>query len=185
MCPQRHSISENANELTGHIVSAWHCVRALPKQEHIAAAQLRQQCQLEVFLPRIRYRRPTRTGPAWVTEALFAGYLFARFSLSSHLRRVQAARGVREVVHFGERWPAVPETAISELREALGPDDLKIHTDEFQPGDAVEITGGAFSGLQAVVTRSLPGRERVAVLLEFLGRQTALELSRWDLIASR
>jgi hypothetical protein len=31
--------------------------------------------------------------------------------------------------------------------------------------------------LEAVVTQVLPGRDRVRVLLEFLGRQTVVELS--------
>jgi transcriptional antiterminator RfaH len=68
-------------------------LRTLPKQEHIAAAQLRHQSSdVEVFLPRVRYRRTTRRGPAWVTEALFLNYLFARFDLVNSLRLVQAAR---------------------------------------------------------------------------------------------
>jgi transcription antitermination factor NusG len=33
-----------------------------------------------------------------------------------------------------------------------------------------------FHGLRAVITRVMPSRERVAVLLEFLGRQTTVEL---------
>ena len=156
---------------------AWFCVRTLPKQEHIAAAQLRHQgSALEVFLPRIRYQRTTRRGPAWVTEALFLNYLFARFELAGHLRRVQAARGVREVVHFGTRWPAIPETAIAELRAAMGDDEVKMVVQDLLPGDEVEIADGAFFGLPAVVTRIMPGRQRVAVLMEFLGRQTTVEL---------
>src|ERR1700690_4032593 len=94
---------------------AWFCLRTLPKHEHIAAAQLRNEAGIEVFLPRIRFKRVTRCGPAWVTEALFQNYLFAKFDLLVSLRHVQAARGVRGVVHFGSRWPTIPEAAIKEL----------------------------------------------------------------------
>jgi transcriptional antiterminator RfaH len=160
-------------------------VRTLPKQEHIAAAWLRGCPGIEVFLPRVRFRRATRSGPAWVTEALFASYLFARFELSVRLRQVQAARGVRAVVHFGSRWPAIPDTAIAELRAATGDQDLILIPDEFRPGDEAEIAGGILHGLQAVVTRAMPGRRRVAVLLEFLGRQTAVELDRNFLVHPR
>src|SRR5258705_250702 len=58
---------------------AWFCLRARSKHEHIAARHLQQMTDVEVFLPRIRFRRKTRQGPAWVTEALFPNYLFARF----------------------------------------------------------------------------------------------------------
>jgi transcriptional antiterminator RfaH len=164
---------------------AWFCLRTSPKQEHIAAVQLRQQTSIEVFLPRIRFQRVTRCGPAWVTEALFQNYLFAKFDLLNSLRCVQAARGVRGVVHFGNRWPTVPETAIRELRTAMDDRDLRvIEEDTLQPGDMVEIAGGAMHGLQAVVSRVMPSRQRAAVLLDFLGRQTTVELDRDQLIVA-
>src|SRR5260221_11039735 len=94
----------------------WYCVRTHPKHEHIAAAQLRQQPEEEVFLPRIRFRRATRLGPAWVTEALFKDYLFVRFDLSTALRLVRHARAVSGVVHFGDHWPPVPARLIGELK---------------------------------------------------------------------
>lgn len=156
----------------------WYCVRTHPKHEHIAAAQLLEHADLEVFLPRIRYRRVTRLGPAWVTEALFKDYLFARFDLAVALRRVQHARGVCRVVHFGDHWPTVADAAIVELWTAMGGQDLRVIDEGLQAGDAVQINVGALSGLQAVVTRVMPAKERVSVLLEFLGRQTTLELDR-------
>ena len=51
-----------------------------------------------------------------------------------------------------------------------------------RPGDSVEIATGSFHGLLAVVTRVMPSRERVAVLLDFLGRQTEMELQANDLV---
>jgi len=165
-------------ELGPSAFQAWFCVRTHPKHEHIAAAQLRQQADVEVFLPRIRYRRPTRFGPAWVTEALFKDYLFAKFDLATSLRKVQNARAVRGVVHFGHRWPAVPDSIVGELQAAMGAQELRTVDSNPRPGDVVEIAAGAMSGLQAVVTRVMPAKQRVAVLLEFLGRQTALELDR-------
>jgi len=41
----------------------------------------------------------------------------------------------------------------------------------------VRISGGGFHGLTAVVSRVIPGPQRVAVLMEFLGRQTTVELA--------
>ena len=160
----------------------WFCLKSQPKHEHIAAAHLRQTSAVEVFLPRIRFKRATRQGTVWVTEALFPGYLFARFDWQDSLRVVQHSRGVRGVVHFGERWPAIPEEIIRELQQAVGEAGLRTIPDQFLPGDEVEITEGAMRGLRAVVTRVLPGRERIAVLMEFLGRQTMIELPRHFLI---
>jgi transcriptional antiterminator RfaH len=162
--------------------SAWFCVRTQAKHEHIAAASLKRNWELEVFLPRIRFKRPTRQGPAWVTEALFINYLFSRFNLATQLRLVQSARGVAGVVHFGSHWPVIPDATITELRAALGGQELHVIDTKFNPGDNVEIVGGAFHGLQAMVTRVFPGKQRVAVLLDFLGRQTSVELDDRQLV---
>jgi len=155
---------------------AWFCLRAQPKHEHIAAGHLRQMDGLEVFLPRIRFRRKTRQGVVWVTEALFPNYLFARFDWQSSLRRVHHAPGVSGVIHFGERWPTIPESVVAELRRIFGREELHVLPGEPEVGEPVQIAGGAFHGLEAVVTQVLPARKRVTVLLEFLGRQTAVEL---------
>ncbi len=157
---------------------AWYCVRSQPKHEHIAAAHLARESDVEVFLPRVTFKRATRSGPARVTEALFPNYLFARFNLSEALRKVQASRGVSGVVHFGYRWPTIPEEVVRDLRTSLGETAVHVIPDDFSPGDPVRIIGGAFHGLEALVQRAMPGRERVAVLLEFLGRQTTVEISR-------
>jgi len=156
----------------------WFCIRAQPKHEHIAAGHLRKEAGLEVYLPRIRFRRATREGPVWFTEALFPGYLFARFDLAACLRQVLHARGVASVVHFGHQWPAIPDAVITELRSTIGSDEVHVVPDELRPGETVVISGGAFHDLRDLVTRVMPGRQRVAVLLDFLGRQTAVELDR-------
>jgi len=156
---------------------AWYCIRAQPKHEHIAAGHLRKEADTEVYLPRIRFKRSTRRGPVWFTEALFPNYLFARFDLAASLRRLHHLRGVRGVVHFGDQWPTIPDGVIADLRSTVGADQVHVISEELQPGETVRISGGMFHGLTAVVTRIMPARERVAVLLEFLGRQTSVELA--------
>ena len=60
-------------------IDSWFCLRAQPKREHIAAACLRQISEVEVFSPRVRFRKHTNRGPVWFVESMFPGYLFARF----------------------------------------------------------------------------------------------------------
>ena len=155
----------------------WFCVRSQPKHEHIAAAHLRQLAGVTVFLPRIRFKRATVRGAAWTTEALFPGYLFARFAWQTDLRAVQHARGVGGIVHFGERWPTVAAETIADLRATFGEEELHTVSDTLAPGDVVRVAEGSLRGLLAVVTQVQSGRDRVAVLMEFLGRQTMVELS--------
>ena len=155
---------------------AWFCLRSQPKHEHIAAGHLQQIENVEVFNPRIRYTRPTRLGPATVTESMFPNYLFARFDWETMLNRVHYSPGVSGIVHFGSKWPTVPDAAIEEIRRVLGTGGVHVISNELVPGDAVSVSGGIFHGLNAIVTQIMPGKDRVLVLMDFLGRQTAVEL---------
>jgi transcriptional antiterminator RfaH len=155
----------------------WFCLRARPKHEHLAAAGLRQLLNLESFGPRIRYRKSTRRGPVWFVEAMFPGYLFARFLYVELFRQVQYAPGVSGIVRFGERIAALPDSAIAAMREFSGDDEIVTYDPELRVGDSVKIAEGAFQGLHAVVTQLLPAKERVKVLLEFLGRPVEAEVS--------
>lgn len=154
---------------------AWFCIRSQQKHEQVAAGHLSRIEDVEVLNPRVRYSRSTPHGPAIVTESLFPNYLFARFDWQKSLARVNYAPGVRHIVHFGNKWPTVPNEAIEELRSSLG-NELHVIEPGIAPGDCVELSGGAFHGLKAVVAKVMPAQQRVAVLMDFLGRQTMVEV---------
>jgi transcriptional antiterminator RfaH len=164
---------------------AWYCLHAQPRHESIAARALRQREDVEVFCPRIRFRRVRAGGQMWMTEALFPGYLFARFDLPSRHREIGHAHGLRGIVHFGGLHPSVPDAVIDQLRLSLGEEELTEVASHPEPGDDVVLTGGALHGLQAVVTQFLPARERIRVLLEFMGRQMEFELPAQSALPSR
>lgn len=156
--------------------NAWFCVRTRPKSEHIAAAHLRELEQIEVFNPRIRFKRPRGRHKMWVTEALFPGYVFAKFNWFRLLKAVHYTNGVTGVVHFGTQWPIIDDDVVTEWRAALGIEELALCEELPEPGEDVLITTGAFKGLLAQVVRVSNAQKRVAVLMEFLGQQVQLDL---------
>lgn len=162
--------------------AAWFCLRSQPKHEHIAAGHLRQIPGVDVFNPRIRFTRRTRKGPVVVTESMFPNYLFARFEWEAMLNRVHYSPGVAGIVHFGDKWPTVPEMAIEEIRKCLGAAGVHEVSNEVRPGDEIEVAGGAFHGLTAVVSKVMSGKDRVLVLMDFLGRQSAVEVKVHSII---
>ena len=177
MSHSKHAGDWKPDAASAHPEVAWFCLRAQQKHEHLAARHLQQMLEVEVFHPRLRFARPFRQKKVWVTEPLFPGYLFARFDWRESLCRVRCAPGVQNVVHFGNRWPTVPDQVISEIRNAVGPEELRVVLDEITPGDEIQIVGKLFQGLRAIVTQVMPGRQRVAILMDFLGQQTTLEIS--------
>jgi transcriptional antiterminator RfaH len=155
---------------------AWYCLRSQPKHEHIAAAHLRLLEGVTVFCPRIRFKRPTRQGLVWVTEAMFPGYLFARFELAEMHRQVRYAHGVSGIVRFADQYPTIEEEALAQLRGHTDTADVKEISYALCEGDQVRIVGGAFVGLEAVVTQVLSAKERVKILMDFLGRKMEAEV---------
>ncbi len=155
---------------------SWFCVRARTRQEHVAAASLRRLDGMEVINPRIRFRRVTARGPVWATESMFPGYIFGRFNLKRAFDPVQYSFGVAGVVHFGHFWPVVPDETIEALRAVIGEEEVRLVEPALTVGQEVEIATGAFAGFHGIVTRVMSARDRVTVLLEFLGRQTTVEL---------
>jgi transcriptional antiterminator RfaH len=89
---------------------------------------------------------------------------------------------VAGVIHFGGHWPTIPDGVLAELRAAMGDEEVRVINNECNPGDLVEITTGAFHGLQAIVTLIVPAKQRVAVLLDILGRQATVELGGEQLV---
>jgi transcriptional antiterminator RfaH len=157
---------------------AWYCLRSQPKHEHIAAAHLRLLEDVAVFCPRLRFKRSTRKGLVSVTEAMFPGYLFARFELAEMHRRVRYAHGVSGIVRFADRYPTIEEEALAQLRDHTGTGEVKELIYDLSEGDQVQIVEGAFVGLEAVVTQVLSAKERVKVLMDFLGRKMEAEVQR-------
>ena len=63
------------------------------------------------------------------------------------------------------------------LQQKTGEEEILTIDPEIQVGQSVRIAEGPFQGLEALVTRLLPAKERVRVLLEFLGRSVETEIS--------
>ena len=63
-----------------------------------------------------------------------------------------------------------------ERRQAFGNDEVQIAEECPSEGDNVIIADHAFFGMEAVVLRVMPARERVQVLIDMLGRTTTIEL---------
>lgn len=170
-------IKSGAAQFLDAQATAWFCLRTQIKHERLAAAHLRLMEDVEVLFPRMTFKRKWRQSLREFTEPLFPNYLFARFNPRNALARVRHAHGVQTVVHFGNRLPVIPDSVIKEIRQSLSAEQVCHVETSLAPGDTVAICSSAFSGLQALVTNYLPRKQRVTLLLEFLGRQVNIEIS--------
>lgn len=163
----------------------WYCLRAQPRREHIAAVNLRERVGVEVFAPRLKVRRALRSGlVSALAEALFPGYVFARFRYPHQLRHVLSTSGVSGVVSFGAQPPTVADGVIEFLRAQVrltGADD---DAPAFAAGDWVKIVGGCFREVQGRVLAFDSSTARVRVLLSLLGREVQVSVPAQQLIST-
>lgn len=169
----------------GTMSSVWYCARTKPKQEHIAAANVRKILGLDVFLPRIQFERNTRRGIVCAVEPLFPCYIFVHTELGAKLDEIRYAPGVSSLVHFGQIIPIVPDSAIADLKRYFDSEDPVLLQDQISSGTEVRVGTGAFAHLTGVVLRSLPARKRVQILLDILGRPTPVEIDQKSVLRER
>jgi len=161
---------------------AWYVIHTRPKCEHVAAGLMLGLPDVETYCPRIRFQRSTRRGKVWFIEALFPGYFFARFVPAVSARAVKHSQSVIRVVDFGGTMLPVPDRVIAALREEMADQDVKEVLVGLKVGDTVELTEGPMRGLKGIVNSIHSGAERVKILLEFLGRDSLVEVNASKLL---
>lgn len=163
----------------------WYCIHTKPKSEHMAAAALKQFDDVVAYCPRIRFQRSTARGKVWFVEALFPSYFFARFDLTTRFRAVKHAHHVIGIVGFGGVPVPLSQATIDDLKEEMAGEELREIRHGLNVGDTVEVAEGPMRGLRGVVEGFASGEERVKVLLEFLGRQSLVEVPASRVLSER
>ncbi|MCS3765310.1 transcription termination/antitermination protein NusG [Bradyrhizobium centrosematis] len=155
----------------------WFVVQTQPNAERRALTNLIRQ-RFEVYLPCYLKRR-SHAGKADVVAApLFPRYLFVSIDLATQQwRAINSTFGVSKLLCRGERPAALPKGIIAHLRSREDQRGLmRLDQCSFSPGKRVRVVDGAFYG-QFGIFEMMSDRERVAVLLDLLGRTVRVEMS--------
>lgn len=158
-------------------VLAWFVARTKPNREDHAQRSLGLR-GVDVFLPRIvEEERYAAIFPRVQPAPLFPGYLFVRMDLPIDYPRVIWAPGVRELLCLGGGPVPVGDQVIEQIRlrcDARGV--VHVPWTPWNRGDRVEIASGPFAGLLATVETVMPQRQRIKLLVDFLARQTSVDM---------
>lgn len=148
--------------------TGWYIVQCKPSKEHAAAAALRSQFGVKVYLPLAKARIRGRTQ----RRPFFPGYLFVRANLRDITTRdINTVPSILRVVTFGDTVPSLSVATMAALHQRIMQLNQRssIAGKRFQPGDPVRLKTGPLQGLEAIFIRGLKASERVRVLIEFLG----------------
>ena len=162
----------------------WFCLRTQTKREHIAAAILDRLDEVEVFCPRISQVKKTRTGKKRFVEAMFPGYIFAKFEFHARSRQVIHSQGITRVVELGERR-IIPKHVIEDLKASLPKNIIEAPDLSILPGAEIEVVNGSLTGLNGKVLAQMSAQNRIQILLDFLGREIKVCIAADDVLLTR
>ena len=158
-------------------VRAWYCLRVMARREHVTALNLTQRTGVSVFAPRIKVQKNTRRpDPVFATEALFPGYVFARFRYPQDARHVASTPGVLGLVSFGGPPPTVADHVIDQLSAEVGRQVDDPVPPLFAEGTRVKIVTGCFQGSEGRVLQANPASTRISILLNLLGQEIQISM---------
>jgi transcriptional antiterminator RfaH len=152
--------------------SHWYVAQTRPHAEAKASQHLRSQ-GFEIYLPRyLKQRRHARRVDE-VAAPLFPNYLFVAINIATQRwLSIDSTIGVTKLVRNGDLPASVPQHIVDALKrreDARGYIQL-IRRPKFLPGDKIRIVGGTFCDCYGLY-EGTTARERVAILLDLLGRK--------------
>lgn len=141
----------------------------------------------ETYLPRYmratRHARRTRVLPA----PLFPRYIFVKVDTQrQRWRAVNSTSGVTYLVGQGDRPSPVLAGVVEGLKQQEGSDgflELTTAVQRFRAGDAVRVVRGVFEACQGFF-EARTDRDRVAILLDLLGRKVRVVLDGEAIVPS-
>jgi transcriptional antiterminator RfaH len=155
----------------------WYVVQTQVNGEAKAAQNLLRQGYV-IYLPRYMKRRRHARKVDFVKKPLFPRYLFVAIDMATQRwRAIQSTQGVSRLICNGEEPAAVPNGVLSALKARE--DERGFVRMEAKPvfalGAKVRVLGGAFMD-SAGLFDGIGDRNRVAILLDMLGRKVRVHL---------
>jgi transcriptional antiterminator RfaH len=157
--------------------SGWYVVQAQPNAESKAVVHLERQ-GFATYLPRYLKRRRHARRVDIVSAPLFPRYLFVEIDMATQRwRSIYSTFGVSQLVCAGGMPVPVPEYVVASLKERESADGfIKLaEQPSFRRGDKIRVRDGIFSDCLGLYD-GMPDRDRVAVLLDLLGRKVRVLL---------
>ena len=162
----------------------WYVAHTHPHAEAKATAHLSRQ-GFDIYFPRYIKRRRHARRIETVTAPLFPRYLFVAIDLNAQRwRSIFSTVGVSRLVCNGEDPSPVPVGIVEALKsreDANGFIKLDCRP-RFHVGDKIRVLDGAFSSYLGLFD-GMAERERIAILLDLLGRKVRVILDA-DLVAA-
>jgi len=151
----------------------WFALQVRPQYEKRVSAAL-QSKGYEEFLPLSHSRRRWSDRVKEISEPLFPGYVFCRFSLHSRLP-ILLTPGVLFIVGAGKMPSAVDDREIESLQCVVRSELTAEPCPYVRVGQRVRIEQGALAGVEGLLA-AIKNKHRLVVSVTLLQRSVAVEI---------
>ena len=155
-----------------HSAQRWYVVQSQPNAELKAVAHLNRQ-GFDTYLPRYLKRRRHARRVEIVPRPLFPRYFFVAIDLTAQRwRSIYSTIGVSSLIGTDDAPLPVPENIVAAVK-AREDESGFVKLDQrpiFQIGQKIRVLEGVFTDLLGLYD-GMPDHDRVAVLLDLLGRK--------------
>jgi transcription elongation factor/antiterminator RfaH len=158
----------------------WFVIHTKPRDEYRVKNHLGGM-EIETLLPLYENFQYSHSRMSRVIHPLFPNYLFARLDLERHYYKVKWTRGVNRILGAGNEPIPISETVIWMLKDRMGGDGTVKLLDELQEGDLVQITSGPLKDFIGIFQNRLSSGERVRILVNLIGIEVPVQISRWQI----
>jgi transcriptional antiterminator RfaH len=170
--------------MTIELQPRWFVAHTHPHGEAKATAHLNRQ-GFDIYFPRYLKRRRHARRVETVAAPLFPRYLFVAIDLGvQRWRSIYSTVGVSRLVCNGDDPTPVPDGIVEALKNREDVNGfIKLDSrPPFRAGDKVRVLDGAFTSCLGLF-EGMAERERIAILLDLLGRKVRVVLDA-DLVAA-
>jgi transcriptional antiterminator NusG len=158
----------------------WFVVQTKPGNEHRVETNLSNQ-EIEVFLPLLETFQHSSGKMIQKIKPLFPNYLFAKLDINLHYYKVKWTRGVNKILGNGDGPISISGKVVETIKERTGKDNLVKLEEEWKEGDQVRINSGPFKDLVGVFQKKMSDNGRVRILLNLIGVDVPVQISRWQI----
>lgn len=159
---------------------SWYVVQTKPGNEHRVETNLSNQ-EIGVFLPLLETFQHSSGKMVQKIKPLFPNYLFAKLDINLHYYKVKWTRGVNKILGNGDGPISISGKVVETIKERTGKDNLVKLEEEWKEGDQVRINSGPFKDLVGVFQKKMSDNGRVRILLNLIGVDVPIQISRWQI----
>lgn len=132
--------------------------------------------KFDFFLPKITVKKNSKSKE----EALFPGYIFINTTFENY-SALKYTIGIKNILKFGDKISCVSNEEIKSIQSVQDESKINPISTSIKIGQNAYISSGSLKG-SIVKICSLPSKDRVDVLLSFLGSVRRITIPEKDLV---